>query len=116
MSSLSSSGFSRKTHSFEVHGEINTIETIRMAYDRSKELNINKIVVASETGLSALKVLEVFNDSKVVVVSSAYGTFVENSPVGDLRLGITDEKISNELKSKGARAANYTPIRSTLQL
>ena len=83
-------GVSRPTFYFDVHGEINTDKTIELSRLRAEELGIGKVVVASETGLSALKVLDAFPDVEVIVVSSAAGTCVEGSVIGDLRIGIPD--------------------------
>ena len=95
-------GASRPTFYFDVHGEVNTDKTIELARERAEELGIGKVVVASETGLSAIKVLDAFTGSEVIVVSSAAGTCVEGSVVGDLRIGIPDEGILEELRGRGA--------------
>ena len=95
-------GASRPTFYFDVHGEINTDKTIELARLRAEELGSENVVVASETGLSALKVLDAFPDSKVIVVSSAAGTHVEGSIIGDLCIGIPDAHILKELTRRGA--------------
>ncbi len=95
-------GVSRPTFYFDVHGEVNTDKTIELARERAEELGIWKVVVASETGLSALKVLDAFTGKKVIVVSSAAGTCVDSSVIGDLRIGISDEEILKKLKGRGA--------------
>lgn len=100
--SMDELGASRPTFYFDAHGEINTDKTIELARLRAEELGIGKVVVASETGLSALKVLDAFPDTEVIVVSSAAGTLVEGSVIGDLRIGIPDDSILNELKERGA--------------
>jgi len=66
------------------------------------------VVVASETGLSALKVLDAFEDSEVIVVSSAVGTAVEGSVIGDLKIGIPDPEMMEELEGRGARVVRGT--------
>ena len=71
-------------------------------------LGINKAVVASETGLSALEVLKVFKDREVVVVSSAAGTKVEETAIGDLRIGIPYEDIHRQLLEGGAKVIRGT--------
>ncbi len=99
---------SRPTFYFDVHGEINTDKTIDQANKRAEELGIQKVIVASETGLTALKVLDAFHGSEVIVVSSAAGTTVDGSVIGDLRIGIPDDDILNELKEKGAKVIRGT--------
>ena len=101
-------GVSRLTFYFDVHGEVNTEKAIELARERAVELGIGKVVVASETGLTALRVLDAFPGSEVVVVSSAAGTLVEGSVIGDLRIGIPDEEILGELQGRGARVVRGT--------
>ena len=102
------SGVSRPTFYFDFHGEINTDRAIGLAKKRADELGIGKVVVASETGLTALKVLDAFRGSEVIVVSSAAGTTVDGSVIGDLRIGIPDVGILDELKEKGAKVVRGT--------
>jgi hypothetical protein len=101
-------GVGRPTFYFDVHGEANTDKAIELAKERATELGIRKVVVASETGLTALKVLDAFPDSEVIVVSSAAGTLVEGSVIGDLRIGIPDEAILGELLDRGAKVVRGT--------
>jgi hypothetical protein len=101
-------GVSRPTFYFDAHGEANTKKAIELARKRAVELGIGKVVVASETGLTALKVLDAFPDSEVIVVSSAAGTLVKGSVIGDLRIGIPDEAILGELLDRGAKVVRGT--------
>ena len=101
-------GASRPTYYFDVHGEANTDKTVELAGERAEELGIGKIVVASETGLSALKVLDALPGREVIVVSSAAGTTVDGSIIGDLKIGIPDEGILRELEGQGARVVRGT--------
>jgi hypothetical protein len=101
-------GVSRPTFYFDVHGEVNTVKAIELARERAVELGIGKVVVASETGLTALRVLDAFPGSEVVVVSSAAGTLVEGSVIGDLRIGIPDKEILGELLGRGAGVVRGT--------
>ncbi len=101
-------GVSRPTFYFDAHGEVNTDKTVELAMERAQTLGIRKVAVASETGLSALKVLDVFRDSEVIVVSSAAGTLVKGSLIGDLRIGLPDDKILEELYERGAKVVRGT--------
>lgn len=101
-------GESRPIFYFDVHGEVNTNKTIELARERADELGIGKVVVASETGLSGLKVLDAFEGSEVIVVSSAAGTAVEGSVIGDLKIGIPDQGTMEELERRGARVVRGT--------
>ncbi len=58
---------------FSVPGEINTDETLREAKIRADELGIKYIVVASTRGNTAIKALEVFKGSNIVVVPHVSG-------------------------------------------
>ena len=95
---------------FDVCGQINTEKTLKLAIQRAHELNTNKLVVASETGLSALKAVDMLRDSEInlIVVTSAAGTKIENTIIGDLRIGIPDKKIWNQLEKSGAKIVRAT--------
>ncbi len=99
---------SRPTFYFDAHGEVNTDKTIELSRERAEELGVGKVVVASETGLSALKVLDAFEGSEVIVVSSAAGTAVEGSVIGDLKIGIPDPEMMEELEGRGAKVVRGT--------
>jgi hypothetical protein len=101
-------GASRPTFYFDVHGEVNTDKTIELARERADHLGIGKVVVASETGLSALKVLDAFLGHEVIVISSAVGTTVDGSVIGDLKIGIPDPEMMEELERRGARVVRGT--------
>lgn len=103
-----SEGRSSETFYFKKAGQANTIKTIELAKKRADELGVRRIVVASETGLSALEAIKVFSPSDVIVVSSAAGTLVEKTVIGDLRIGISDKEVQDELEKQGA-----TVIRGT---
>jgi len=95
---------------FNVCGQINTEKTLELAVQRACELGIKKFVVASETGLSALKAAAMLQDSEIdlIVVTSAAGTKVENTAIGNLRIGIPDKKIWDHLEKSGARIVRAT--------
>lgn len=54
---------------FEEPGKVNTQETLEFAHDRAKELGITEIVLASSTGSTAYKALEVFKGFKIIAVT-----------------------------------------------
>ena len=103
-------GDSKSTFYFNVCGQINTKETLKLAIQRAHELNIKKLVVASETGLSALKAADMLQNSGInlTVVTSAAGTKIENTIIGDLRIGIPDRKIWDQLEKNGAEIVRAT--------
>jgi hypothetical protein len=73
-------------------------------------LDIRKLVVASETGLSALGALKRLQDSEteLIVVTSAAGTMIENTAIGNLSIGIPDENIWKRLQTGGAKIVRAT--------
>jgi len=95
---------------FNTCGQINTEKTLKLAVQRAHELNIKKMVVASETGLSALKAVDMLRDSGInlIVVTSAAGTKIENTVIGDLRIGIPSKKIWGQLEKNGAKIVRAT--------
>ncbi|MGB9659092.1 MAG: pyruvate kinase alpha/beta domain-containing protein [Nitrososphaerales archaeon] len=58
---------------FDAPGPQNTDEVIRLAKERADALGIKDIVVASTTGETGIKALEVFKGFNLVVVSHAIG-------------------------------------------
>ncbi len=54
---------------FEKCGKNNTEKTISAAKKRAEELNIKEVVIASTTGESAYKALEIFKDISLTVVT-----------------------------------------------
>ncbi len=80
---------------FEYCGEINTEKVLHLARKRCEELDIEKIVIASETGRSALKAVDIFRgmDVKIIVVThppaSTWG------PKGDIPIGLMRKEYSH---------------------
>lgn len=103
-------GESKSIFYFRVCGEVNTKKTLELAIQRVRELGLKKLVVASETGLSALKAVEMLRNTAIelVIVSSAAGTRIEKTVIGDLKIGIPDKKIWNKLEKSGARIVRAT--------
>ena len=62
-----------KTVYFDKPGRENTDEVLRVARRRAEELGIKTIVVASNTGDTAAKAVELFSGIKVIAVSHATG-------------------------------------------
>lgn len=49
---------SKSIYHFDYCGEINTEKVIELAKERAEELNLKNVVIASEPGTSALKVMQ----------------------------------------------------------
>lgn len=77
-----------RTYYFKYRGEINTDLVIEIATRRAEELGIGKLVVASETGRSALKALKVAKgrDLKLIVVT--HPPAKTWGPRGDIPIGL----------------------------
>ncbi len=103
-------GESKSTFYFNVCGQVNTEKTLKLAIQRARELGIKKLVVASETGLSALKAAEILKKTKIdlIVVTSAAGTKIEKTAIGDLKIGIPDKTIWDRLEKNGAKLVRAT--------
>jgi hypothetical protein len=101
-------GVSRECFYFDAHGEINTHKTIELAYARAVDLGIDKAVVASETGLTAIEAIRAFKGKRVIVVTSAAGTRVEGTPIGDLMIGIPGEGMLARINELGAPVVRGT--------
>jgi hypothetical protein len=99
----------RKIFYFSVCGQINTEKTLELAIQRCRELK-TKLVVASETGLSALKAAEMLQGSGInlIIVTSAAGTKIENTIIGNLKIGISEENILKKLEKTGAKIVRAT--------
>ncbi len=54
---------------FNEPGKTNTDQTLKLAYSRGKELGLDEVVVATTTGKTAYRALEIFNDFKITAVS-----------------------------------------------
>lgn len=67
-----SKGIEGRVFYFEEKGPVNTEKTVDIALDRSRALEIGKIVVASSTGETALKLYEKAGNS-VEIIAVTYG-------------------------------------------
>jgi len=54
---------------FNKPGRDNTEQTLKLAFQRGKELGLNEVVVASSKGDTAYKALEIFNGFQITVVT-----------------------------------------------
>ena len=100
----------KDTFYFNVCGQVDTEKALELAIQRARELNIKKLVVASETGLSALKAVDMLRGSEInlIVVTSAAGTKIEKSIIGDLRIGIPDKRIWDQLEKNDTKIVRAT--------
>ena len=58
---------------FEEEGPGNTEETLRLAAERAREAGINTVIIATNTGATAVKALSHFEGFKIVVITHHAG-------------------------------------------
>ncbi|MBU7023003.1 MAG: hypothetical protein HXS40_02460, partial [Theionarchaea archaeon] len=90
-------GEKKSIYYFDYCGESNTEKVLELVKERAEEMGIKKIVIASETGVSALKAVNLLDGLHIVVVTSALGSKVENTGLGDLLIGISDTTMYENL-------------------
>ncbi len=81
-------GFGREVFYFRFRGEVNTGKVLELARDRALELGIGRMVVASETGRSALKASEVLRGTDVKLVVVTHYPERTHGPRGDIPIGL----------------------------
>lgn len=77
---------------FNYCGEVNTIDLLQLARQRAELLNTKKVVIASETGRSALKALKIFKDSNVQLIVVTHYPANTWGPKGDILIGLLREQ------------------------
>lgn len=73
-------------------GEVNTGRLLRLVQTRCKELGIGKVVVASETGRSALQALHLFRDTGVELVVVTHVPATTAGPRGKIPIGLNRDE------------------------
>jgi hypothetical protein len=103
-------GEMKNTFYFNTCGQVNTEKTLQLAIQRARKLKIKKLVVASETGLSALKAAKMLQKTGIalIVVTSAAGNTINNTAIGSLKIGIADKRIYEKLVENGAQIVRGT--------
>lgn len=99
----------RKIYYFEKPGAENTEETLRLAFERARELGIKYVVLASsygDTAKRALKYLE--GDMKLVVVTYHTGFMEEGK-------NTMDAETEDFLKSKGVTIVRQSHVLSGIE-
>jgi hypothetical protein len=105
MTAAEEQGFSGPTFYFRYRGEVNTGTTLELARERALKLDIKKMVVASETGRSALKALKVVKDTDIKLIVVTHYPDRTWGPKGDIPIGLDRteyQHIKRYLKEHGA--------------
>ncbi|MEM1565937.1 MAG: pyruvate kinase alpha/beta domain-containing protein [Candidatus Bathyarchaeia archaeon] len=88
----------RKTVYFKYCGEANTEKVLLAVRHRCKETDINKVVIASETGRSALKALKIFDGAKIQVIVVTHYPAETWGPRGSMPIGLKRREYAENLK------------------
>ncbi|MCP4692169.1 MAG: hypothetical protein GY859_29255 [Desulfobacterales bacterium] len=86
---------------FDKPGKSNTGQTLKLARDRAEALGIDEVVVASTTGETAVKALEIFTGFRLTAVTTHCGA---KKP---FESSMSDEVMKN-LREKGAAVVSAT--------
>ncbi len=54
---------------FERHGKENTEKTLKLAFERGRALGLDEVVLASTSGETAYRALEIFDGFRIVMVT-----------------------------------------------
>jgi hypothetical protein len=99
---------------FSYCGEINTQPVLQLARDRAQELAIRKVILASETGRSALEAVEIFrgSDLRLIVITHYPATTI--GPKGKIPIGLRRPEYADRLATLIEQGAKI--IQGTLPL
>lgn len=81
---------------FDEPGEQNTEVTLKRAAIRAEELKIKNVVIASASGETALKAVEIFHDCNLIVVTHSTGFYKPNHQE-------MPAEVRRKLEEKGAK-------------
>jgi hypothetical protein len=84
---------------FRYCGEINTERVLRLARRRAEELDIRTIVIASETGRSALEAVAVFRGIGVRLIVVTHYPATTWGPKGDIPIGLKRPEYATTLQT-----------------
>jgi len=82
-------GFAKPTFYFKYCGEVNTTKVLELARQRALALGIEKMVVASETGRSALQAFQVIKGLEIKLIVVTHYPDKTWGPKGDIPIGIS---------------------------
>ncbi|MEM0172257.1 MAG: pyruvate kinase alpha/beta domain-containing protein [Thermoproteota archaeon] len=88
----------RKVTYFEYCGEVNTEKVLFLAKLFCENSNISKIVIASETGKSAVRALDIFRGTNVKIIVVTHYPAETWGPKGNIPIGLKRNEYSKNLK------------------
>jgi len=83
---------------FRYCGEVNIEKVLHAARRRCEELGIDKVIIASETGRSALRAIDVFRDSNTKIIVVTHYPATTWGPKGDIPIGLMRKEYSETRK------------------
>jgi hypothetical protein len=101
----------RKIIYFRFRGEVNTQRVLELARDRALELGIGTMVVASETGRSALKAVRALEGKNIRLVVVTHPPATTGGPKGKIPIGLSRpeyREVKEYLERKGAEIVQGT--------
>jgi hypothetical protein len=84
---------------FRYCGEVNTEALLNLARKRSEKLGIQKVVIASETGRSALSALNIYRSAGIQLIVVTHPPAVTWGPRGDIPIGLKRKDYAETLKT-----------------
>ena len=92
-------GFEEKTvYYFKDCGEVNTDQLLEIVRKRSLDLGIAKVIIASETGRSAVKALEKFQETNIRLIVVTHYPATTWGPKGDIPIGLKRKEYAANLR------------------
>jgi hypothetical protein len=88
----------RRITYFRYCGEANTEKVLQAAKLRCEETGLTKVVIASETGRSALKALNIFKGTKIKLIVVTHYPATTWGPKGDIPIGLKRKEYAKTLK------------------
>ena len=83
---------------FKNCGEVNTDQLLEIVRKRSLDLGIAKVIVASETGRSAVRALEKFQKTSIRLIVVTHYPATTWGPKGDIPIGLKRKEYAANLK------------------
>ncbi len=95
----------RKVTYWKKPGKVHTEDTLRIALKAAKEREIETVVISSTTGFTALKALDIFEDSGLQVVVVTHATGYREKGVQ-----VMEDETRNKLTTQGFKVVTCTDV------
>lgn len=90
--------YEREVTYFKHCGEANTETVLQAVRSRCEEARLSKVVIASETGRSAMKAIDIFKGASIEVIVVTHYPAVTSGPKGKILIGIKRKEYTERLK------------------